>query len=103
MGTLYHYKTSTGIYDKFILSKFLCFEADIFCIYYCLPLQDKDPSTLMKRTLESLQRLLQGILLQDPVTPTLENILKVSPNFRVVLENTTFDSVIINLTLILAP
>lgn len=73
-----------------MLSKFLCFGAELLCIYYCFPLQDKDPSTLIKRALESLQRLLRGILLQDPVTPTLENILKVSLNFSVFLENTTY-------------
>ena len=33
---------------------------------------------LLKHALESLQRLLKGLLLQDPVSPTLENILKVS-------------------------
>lgn len=37
---------------------------------------DKDPNTLLKHAIESLQRLLKEILLQDPVTPTLENILK---------------------------
>lgn len=37
---------------------------------------DKDPNLLLKHALESLQRLLKGLLLQDPVSPTLENILK---------------------------
>ncbi|KAJ7383167.1 Mroh1p [Desmophyllum pertusum] len=37
---------------------------------------DKDSNTLHKHAVESLQRLLKGILLQDPVPPTFDNILK---------------------------
>lgn len=37
---------------------------------------DKDTSMLLKQAIESLQALLKGVLLQDPVPPTFENILK---------------------------
>ncbi|RMX49356.1 hypothetical protein pdam_00014787 [Pocillopora damicornis] len=37
---------------------------------------EKDPNVLLKQALESLQKLLKGLLLRDPVPPTLENIFK---------------------------
>ena len=54
-----------------------CRKDDIFVLF---SMQDKDPSTLLKHAMESLQALLKGILLQDPVPPTFDNILKVGGN-----------------------